>query len=516
MFASILSAAIAGTEAAPIHVEADVSMGLPSVTMVGYLTSQVKEAQERVRSALRNSGIVLEPRRITLNLSPADVRKEGTAFDLPIALALLTAYGKLPAGAAEGILAVGELSLNGEVKPVPGVLPVAVLAGKQGLRACMVPKKNGAEGRMAPGARIIAVETLEEAMRVLSRGEDCAEEEGGAAELSAEAFAETRRYPDFSEIHGQAGVRRAAEVAVSGFHNFLMIGPPGSGKSAIARCIPGILPSLTMDECMEISAVYSVAGLLSDRKPLVGMRPFRAPHHTISPQALSGGGRVPQPGEVSLAHRGVLFLDELPEFQRGTLEILRQPMEEHRIQISRTQGRMEFPADFMLVAAMNPCRCGYYPDPVRCRCGEKDVRRYLGKISQPLLDRIEICAETEMIRYDDLEKGGREESTEEIRRRVETVRQIQRERYRDTPYRFNADLDIEGVRVFCELGQAEKELMRDAYERMSLSARAYHRILKVARTIADMEGERSVKVRHLCEALCYRTVDMKYWRTGEV
>ncbi|MDO5424694.1 MAG: YifB family Mg chelatase-like AAA ATPase [Eubacteriales bacterium] len=508
MFASIQSAALTGVTGSLIHVEADVSPGLPSMTMVGYLTSQVKEAQERVRSALRNTGIRLEPRRITLNLSPADLRKEGTAFDLPIALALLTAYGLLPPEAGQGILALGELSLNGELKPVSGVLPVAVLAAKRGLRACMVPEENRKEGEMAGEIPVIGVESLSQAIAYL-KGEwkpaDMQENLCGLTQYRSAAC------PDFANLHGQESVKRAAEVAVSGFHNFLMIGPPGSGKSAIARCIPGILPRMTMEESLEISAVYSVAGLLSAKRPLIGDRPFRAPHHTISPQALAGGGRVPKPGEVSLAHRGVLFLDELPEFGRSVLEILRQPMEDRKIQISRTEGKMEFPADFMLVAAMNACRCGYYPDLGRCTCTIGDIRRYLGKISQPLLDRIEICVETSMVRYEDLENADREESTAEIRKRVEQVRLIQSERYQESPYRFNSDLDVEGIRRYCELGSAEKEMMEAVYRRMRLSARAYHRILKVARTIADMEGEKRILCRHLSEAVCYRSVDRKYW-----
>lgn len=518
MFYSVLSGAITGITASPVHVEADVSMGLPSTMMVGYLTSQVKEAQERVRSALRNSGVALEPRRITLNLSPADLRKEGTAFDLPIALSLMGAYGMLNKEMVKDILAVGELSLNGEVKPVAGVLPMAVMAAQLGLKACIVPLENRREGQMVRGIEIIGVSTLKEAVGYLTGswrpGKEIQETEARKDPPTEEEKA--ARIPDFSEIHGQTGARRAAEVAVSGFHNLLLIGPPGSGKSAIARCIPGILPTLNLEESMEISAVYSVAGLLSDKQPLIGTRPFRAPHHTISPQAMAGGGRIPRPGEVSLAHRGVLFLDEMPEFSRISLEILRQPMEEHRIQISRTEGRMEFPADFMLVAAMNACRCGYYPDMSRCTCSANDVRRYLSRISQPLLDRIELCAETAMIRYEDLAAENQEESTAVIRARVEAVRRLQQKRYEGTPYRFNADLDVEGVHTYCELGGAERELMEEAYTRLGLSARAYHRILKVARTLADMEQENRILSRHLCEAICFRTVDQKYWRQGEL
>lgn len=512
MFASVTSAAITGITATIVHVEADVSNGLPSMTMVGYLSSQVREAQERVRSALHNSGIRLEPRRITLNLSPADLRKEGTAFDLPIALALLGAYGLLPMKKAGKILALGELSLNGEIKPVTGVLPVAVLAAREGFQACLVPRENQREGEMAGGIPMIGVESLDQAIQYVKGQWEPAEE----METYSGCVLEKAPSQDFSSIHGQEGVRRAAEIAVSGFHNFLMIGPPGSGKSAVARCIPGILPKLTMEESLEISAIYSVAGMLSAQVPLVDERPFRAPHHTVSAKALAGGGRVPRPGEVSLAHRGVLFLDELPEFERTALEILRQPMEEHKIQISRTEGSMEFPADFMMVAAMNACRCGYYPDLSRCTCSQRDIRRYLGKISQPLLDRIEICVEMEVIRYEDLENQTREESSAEIRRRVETVRQIQQDRYQGTPYRFNADLDVEGLRCYCELEQAEKEMMEAVYNRFRLSARSYHRILKVARTIADMEQEKRILCRHLSEAVCCRMVERKYWGQEEL
>lgn len=516
MFAAVTAAAVTGIQGNLVQVEADVSTGLPSVTMVGYLNSQVREAQERVRSAIRNTGILLEPRKITLNLSPADLRKEGTAFDLPIALALLKAYGILPENAGEGILTFGELSLNGEVKPVAGVLPVAMLAEKRKMKACMVPRKNQEEACMAGNIPVIGVKSLQEALDIwkeLAGGKPlqnlCSKKERTRTE-------EVETGDDFAEIQGQTLVRRAAEVAVSGLHNFLMIGPPGSGKSAIAKCIPGILPKVTREEAMEISSIYSVAGMLSAKQPLIQKRPFRAPHHTISAQALAGGGRIPKPGEISLAHRGVLFLDELAEFQRSTLEILRQPMEEHRIQISRVEGQMEFPADFMLVAAMNACKCGYYPDLNRCTCSMKEIRRYLGKISQPLLDRIEICVETSLIGFGELSSGKRCESSEAIRKRVETVRQIQQERYQKSPYRFNSDLDAAGIREYCPLERSGKELMRNAYERLGFSARAYHRILKVARTIADMEEEKLILPRHLSEAVCYRSVDRRYWKAEEL
>ena len=502
MFASVLSVAIIGVKGRLIRVEADVCAGLPAMTMVGYVSGQVREAQERVKAALRNSGAVLPPRRITLNLAPADLRKEGTAFDLPIALALLTAFGLLPKESVNGILAVGELSLNGQLKPVRGVLPIAVLAAKRGIRLMIVPKENRREAEMAGGVRIAAAENLRQVWNWLSAGE--APETEKPETDSEDGLLYEPKAPDFASVCGQKVLRRAAEIAVSGFHNLMMTGPPGAGKSMAAACIPGILPSPSLEECLEISGVYSVAGLLSQERPFLDRRPFRAPHHTISQKAMAGGGAFPRPGEISLAHRGVLFLDELPEFRRETLEILRQPLEERVIRISRARGSTEFPADFMLVAAMNPCPCGCYPDRSRCTCTDTDIKRYRAKISRPLTDRIDLWAEAGTVTFQELEEGEKNEDSKTIRGRVERVRTVQAERYRNTRYRFNGDLDAEGVRRFCRLDGAAEKLMENVYAHLSLSVRGYHRLLKVARTIADMDGEREILRRHLSEAVCYR------------
>ncbi len=508
MFSMICSAALCGIKAEIIHVEVDVGEGLPLFLMVGYLSSQVKEAQERVKTAMKNSGLRLAPRRITVNLSPADIRKEGAGYDLPIAVAVLASYGHIPRQALQGILMAGELSLNGEICPVRGVLPMVRQAAAAGFRCCIVPKKNEKEGAVIKGIRVIGVSTLQEVISYLN-GKHAIEPAAFCMEDML-AAGKGAKY-DFREINGQEAVKRAAEVAVSGMHNLLLIGPPGSGKSMTARCIPGILPDLSLEESLEISEIYSVAGLLQEQEPLILQRPFRSPHHTVSAQALAGGGRYPRPGELSLAHRGVLFLDEMPEFRRETFEVLRQPMEEGQIQISRVSGSITYPAKAMVVAAMNPCKCGYYPDLGRCSCTPGEIRHYLGKISQPLLDRIDVTIEAPEVAYGQLTSGRRNESSEEIRKRVVKAHEIQRERYEGTSIHFNSELTAEGIRSCCPLGEKESRMMEEAYERLGLSARGYYRILKVARTIADLAGSRRISCDHIAEAVCYRSIEKKFW-----
>lgn len=511
MYSSILSASIFGLTARKIRVEADVSNGLPGAVMVGYLAGQVRETMERVRTALKNSGFNLEPKKITVNLAPAGFKKEGNFFDLPVALAILSAYGLLKETDSRGLLAVGELGLNGEVRPVAGVLPVVLAAKREGCRACLVPKKNQREAEMAGVLPIIGVEHLTEAVEYVSgpvppwkdvdiRNTDLLDTSKGFT-------------VDFQDIYGQDEAKRAAEIAVSGFHNLLLIGPPGSGKSMLATRIPTILPQLSREEALEISSIYSIAGLLCEEAPFLSERPFRSPHHTVSPQALAGGGHTPRPGEISLAHRGVLFLDELPEFGRRSLEVLRQPLEDRKILISRSSYSLEFPADFLLIAAMNPCRCGYYPDMTRCSCTEREIHGYLHKISQPLLDRIDLGCEMSRVPFGQLSEGEgvTGEASGAVRERVKAVHEIQRRRYQGTEYRFNGDLDAGGVKQFCGLKQSEKCLMERLYQKFSLTARGYHRILKVARTLADMDGMEQIEEKHLTEAVCFRTVDQKYW-----
>ena len=514
MYSIVSTAIVRGIESIPIRVEADVTDGMPVFEMVGFLSAEVREARERVRTALKNCGYRLPPKRITINLSPAYVRKCGSSFDLPVAVAVLAAMGIIPKDRLEQLLIVGEVGLDGRIKPIHGVLPIVTKAAQERMDACMVPVENAKEAALVKGIRLFGVNTLEEVIKGFN--DEIKFWEPEKEEIGHEKKVKRKEVPDFSEINGQQFVKRACEIAVSGRHNLLMIGPPGAGKTMIARRIPGILPEMTEDEALEVTKIYSVRGLLTESEAWMAERPFRNPHHTITPQGLAGGGMVPGPGEISLAHHGVLFLDELAEFRRETLEILRQPMEEHCVKLARLAGNYEFPSDFMLVAAMNACKCGYYPDLNRCTCSMKEIRRYLGKISQPLLDRIEICVETSLIGFGELSSGKRCESSEAIRKRVETVRQIQQERYQKSPYRFNSDLDAAGIREYCPLERSGKELMRNAYERLGFSARAYHRILKVARTIADMEEEKLILPRHLSEAVCYRSVDRRYWKAEEL
>ena len=507
MFSRVLSAAITGIEVHPVWVETDVSDGLPSFVMVGYLSSQVREAQDRVRTALRNTGAAMPPKRITVNLSPADIRKDGAGFDLPIAAAILCASGKIKPEQLEQVFVAGELGLNGEVHSVSGILPMMMKARECGCRMAVVPKQNLAEAKVVDGITAAGVENLKELMEVLSTGVIPKMEEG-MAEAVVPDYKE-----DFADIRGQESLKRAALIAVSGFHNMLMLGPPGSGKSMLAKRITTILPELTKEESLEISNIYSVAGLLSASQPLMRMRPFRSPHHTASPQALAGGGVIPKPGEITLAHRGVLFLDELPEFSRRSLEILRQPLEERKIYISRSSGTYCFPADFLLLAAMNPCPCGYYPDMNRCSCTSADVNRYQNKISFPLLDRIDVCVETTEVSYDQLHGGEKGSlSSEQMRNQVRRAREIQQARYRDTELIFNADIQPGQIAGFCPMTEKAESILKRTYQKMHLSARAYHRIIRVARTIADLAGEEIIDSIHVSEAIQYRCIDRKYWR----
>ena len=505
MFASVLSAAILGMEVHPIQVEADVSDGLPSFTMVGFPSAQVKEAQDRVRTALKNNGIALPPKRITVNFAPADIKTEGAGFDLPLAAAVLAASGILHPEQLQAVMMAGEISLNGTIHAISGILPMIIRAREEKCRFCVVPAENLQEARLIPDMKVIGVENLNEMIQYLRDPDSYQTEETPAL------FTENTDTVDFCEIKGQESIRRAVEIAVSGFHNLLMIGPPGAGKTMIARRIPGIMPPLNFEEGLELTKIYSIAGLLSPGNPLVRHRPFRSPHHTCSAQALAGGGRNPRPGEVTLAHRGVLFLDEMPEFSRRSLEILRQPLEDKVIRISRVYGTYDFPADFMLCAAMNPCPCGHYPDMNRCHCTPAQVTQYLGRISQPLLDRLDLCAEVTPVNFEGLSSGQTGESTEKIRERVLRVQAMQRKRYEREGIQFNGELKGSQIERFCKPDAEGKGLLQMAFEHMPFSARAYHRLLKVARTIADMDGSDTIQKQHIGEALSYRAFDKKYW-----
>lgn len=513
-FSSIASACVQGLHVEVIQAEADVSNGLPMFHMVGYLSSEVKEAAERVRTAIRNSGFLLPPKKIVVNLSPATVKKKGASYDLPIALSVLESVGQLPPGVLKHTLVVGELSLDGRVREVSGVLPIVLEAKAQGFCTCILPKKNVREGRLVPGIHILGAETLEQLCDVLNKKEEAGENvpgenQGNVCERILEP--ETSYDVDYSEICGQAMVKRAAEVAVAGGHNLLLIGPPGSGKSMVAKRIPTILPPMQIEESMEVTKIYSVAGMVDQEHPLITRRPFRSVHHTATRAALIGGGMIPNPGEISLAHGGVLFLDELAEFRKPVLEVLRQPLEEHKIRISRNSGCYEYPADFILIAAMNPCPCGNYPDFNKCNCTKAQIQNYLGHVSQPFLDRMDLCVEASRVEYGELHQTGEAESSAEIRKRVCTARKIQEQRYEGTGIRTNSGIGVRQLGEYCQIGEKEEKLMKRAFTTMGLTARTYHKVLKVARTIADLDGEEQIGCSHLKEALGYRMMDKKYW-----
>lgn len=508
MLSTITSGVVYGVRSHLIQVEVDVSQGLPCFQIVGLPGSEVRESRERVKVALKNVGVKLPPMCINVNLSPADLPKNGTMFDLPVAAGIMVALGKIDHKTVDGTLLLGELGLSGELKPVKGVLPIAREAVSQGIKKCILPLENAWEGALVGGMESIGAADVQEAFALL-RGEP---PEKKRREENHDIPVGGETAPDFSDISGQHALKRAAEVAAAGFHNLLIIGAPGSGKTMLARRIPSILPPLSLEESLEVSTIYSICGLLQSAGSLKTTRPFLHPHHTITGRALTGGGRIPMPGVISMAHRGVLFLDELPEFKRETLDILRQPLEDRQVQIARSSGSYVYPADFMLVGAMNPCPCGFYPDRDRCRCTPYEVKRYLSRVSGPILDRMDICVEALPMRFSDITSGEEEESSDMVRKRVVAAREKQERRFAGTGLHFNADMGAGDVERYCKLGEGELRYMERMFSCMRLSARAYHRILKVARTIADLADCERIEEIHLAEAICYRQSDRKYWQ----
>ncbi len=505
MYSCVISSVLQGIESVLVQVEADVSDGLPGFDMVGFLASEVKESRDRIRTALRNSGFLLPAKKITVNFSPADIRKSGSGFDLPVAIAMLAAMQVVKADLLKRVLILGEVGLNGDVIGVNGVLPAALCARDAGMDCIMVPKKNEKEAMLAEGIRVLAVDSVQDAIFWLMNWQK-------APCTQNEPVQENTVYDvDFADINGQFFLKRACVVAAAGMHNLLIIGPPGSGKTMAAQRIPTILPPLNREERLELSRIYSVCGLLGDQPELCRKRPFRNPHHTITPQALAGGGSNPKPGEISLAHRGVLFLDELPEYQKNTLEILREPMEEKQVRIVRLNGTYTYPSDFMLVAAMNPCLCGFFPDMNKCHCSQASIRRYLGKISQPLLDRIDISVEAPRMTYQELTGTMKNVSSRDMGIQVQKAQEMQRKRFEGQRIYFNSQIPVSKISVYCPLDQECEKRMEIRFQKLNLSARSYYKILKVARTIADLEGEEQIRWEHLNEAIQMRSLDKRYW-----